>query len=219
MGDPLEAAALVTARLVEYSQTLDEWSKKVSKTMIDRAGAADMAVWKKVGKNLSHQTRELLKGAIGTQYATLQAEQVTLIKSIPLEAAKKVHEWTQDGLAKGQRFQAISDRIKTELGAATKARAVCIARTETARARTNFTRARCEAVGSRYYRWHTVGDADVRPMHAALDGTIQRWDDPPACDIGKGGVKIHASPGCVFNCRCFAEPLFEADLEKLGLKK
>ena len=213
----MQAAGLISDRLLKYSDSLDEWAKSISSTMIERAGAADYAVWMQVAKGLSKQTKALLKGAIGTRFDTLQEEQVKLIKSLPREAAEKVHQWTREGLSKGQRYQAISDRIKTSLGAETKARAVCIARTETARARTNYTRARCEAVGSRYYRWHTVGDGAVRPMHAKLDGTIQRWDDPPVCDEGHGGIPIRGNPGTTFNCRCWAEPLFEQDLKKLGL--
>lgn len=45
-----------------------------------------------------------------------------------------------------------------------------------------------------YYIWRTMGDTRVRPSHAALNGTVRRWDDSP-------------DPGEEINCRCWAEPL------------
>lgn len=202
--------------LFDYSVRLDEWARSVSEIMIRRAASADYETWLNVGQKISRETRRKLKdAAVGPVFSRLQAEQVTLIRSLPLEAAKKVHEWTQAGLDGGQRYADIAKRIKSDLGPVTQSRAVCIARTETARARTNFTQARVQAVGSTHYVWHTVGDGAVRPMHRALNKTVHAWNDPPICDIGKGGAPIRSNPGCVFYCRCWAEPLFyEKDDEK-----
>ena len=46
------------------------------------------------------------------------------------------------------------------------------------------------------YIWRTVGDDQVRDSHAANEGKIFRWDNPP--DTG--------NPGDAINCRCTAEP-------------
>ena len=169
--------------------------------MIQEAADADYQVWLKVGQKISRATRELLKES-GTSdvFKRVQSEEVDLIRSLPLEAAIKVQEWTKEGLATGERFEAITKRILDELPPITRTRAICIARTETARARSNFTQARARNVGSPGYIWHTVGDSRVRPMHAALDGTYQTWDNPPVCDVGRGGQPLHAHAGCIFNC-------------------
>ena len=53
-----------------------------------------------------------------------------------------------------------------------------------------------------------VGDGAVRSRHKALDKTVHAWSDPPICDVGAGGVPIRSHPGCVFNCRCWPEPIF-----------
>ncbi len=45
------------------------------------------------------------------------------------------------------------------------------------------------------YIWRTVKDGDVRPAHAAREGKIFSWTNPP-----KGG-----HPGEDYNCRCWAE--------------
>lgn len=56
------------------------------------------------------------------------------------------------------------------------------------------------------YVWMTAGDEKVRPSHAANDGKIFRWSDPPA--TGHPGEDIH--------CRCIAVPY--ADMEEaIGL--
>lgn len=58
------------------------------------------------------------------------------------------------------------------------------------------------AVGVERYEWRTQRDWKVRPIHADLNGTIQRWDDPPV--ISKDGRRGH--PGDDYNCRCIAIP-------------
>lgn len=187
--------------------------------MLIEADEADYQAWLKVGKAISNQTKRLLaRSSISDTFTRLQAEEVTLITSIPTEAAKKVHEWTKEGLSRGDRFDAIAKRIQGELGPVTKNRAILIARTETARARSNFTQARARNVGSPGYYWRTVGDGRVRPRHAELDGTFHLWTEPPICDVGKSGAPIRAHPGCVFNCRCFAAPVFDDDDEIKGKK-
>lgn len=55
---------------------------------------------------------------------------------------------------------------------------------------------RQQAIGIRKYVWRTRGDAKVRAGHAANDGKIFEWRNPPAT----------GHPGEDFNCRCWAEP-------------
>jgi hypothetical protein len=47
-----------------------------------------------------------------------------------------------------------------------------------------------------HYIWRTRSDGKVRASHAANDGRIFAWDDPPPT----------GHPGEDYNCRCFAEP-------------
>ncbi len=47
-----------------------------------------------------------------------------------------------------------------------------------------------------HYVWVTAGDDKVRPSHAANDGMIFAWSDPPST----------GHPGEEANCRCSAEP-------------
>jgi len=53
------------------------------------------------------------------------------------------------------------------------------------------------------YIWQTQRDDRVRDRHRELEGTVQRWDDPP--EIDDKGTK--GNPGDAWNCRCNAVPV------------
>ncbi len=57
--------------------------------------------------------------------------------------------------------------------------------------------------GSTHYIWHTQGDGKVRADHAANNGKIFAWDNPPET----------GNPGEDYNCRCWAEPYKEGKTE------
>lgn len=185
--------------------------------MIESANNADKDEWRKTAASLGKSiAKELEEGDVSVKFNELQNEQVTLIKSLPLNAAQKVHEWTAKGIAQGQRVDAIVERIQG-LGGLTRNRAKLIARTETARAQANLREARAVALGSEGYIWHTVGDSAVRDDHAELDGKFFKWTDPPIADQ-RSGVRSH--PGGIYNCRCFAEVIFPySNLHDLTMSK
>lgn len=83
---------------------------------------------------------------------------------------------------------------------ASQSRAATIARTEVARLNSQITEHRQKEVGVDRYVWSSSDDARVRPEHAALDGTVRRWDDPHPTEI---------HPGRTPNCRCVALPYFD----------
>lgn len=60
-----------------------------------------------------------------------------------------------------------------------------------------------QRMGSEEYQWVTCKDDRVRPGHAALDGTTQRWSSPPNTGHGEG----NNHPGQAPNCRCRALPV------------
>ena len=60
---------------------------------------------------------------------------------------------------------------------------------------------------STYYVWRTREDEKVRPSHAANDGKIFAWDNPPPT----------GNPGGDFGCRCRAEPFFPEAAEHITI--
>ena len=60
-----------------------------------------------------------------------------------------------------------------------------------------------EAEGQGYYIWRTVEDEKVRPAHAANNGKIFSWNDPPPT----------GHPGEEYGCRCRAEEYIKGKTE------
>lgn len=57
-------------------------------------------------------------------------------------------------------------------------------------------KARAVRSGGSHYIWRTRGDNKVRASHAANNGRIFSWDNPPPT----------GHPGEDYNCRCWAQP-------------
>ncbi|KWN75801.1 phage head morphogenesis protein [Burkholderia ubonensis] len=177
--------------------------------MLDDLNRRDEQAWMQQAADMSRALRdELRRAPTGETMRALMAEQVGLIKSIPLEAAERVHRLTIEALEDSTRAASISKAIQ-ESGAVAKSRADLIARTEVSRAATSLTEARARAVGSTHYIWRTSGDSDVRAGHRAMEGRVCSWAEPPEVDENGRVMRFH--PGQIWNCRCWAEPIISED--------
>jgi SPP1 gp7 family putative phage head morphogenesis protein len=184
------------ATLDRYAELIDPWARAVAARMISEVAARDKQTWREVSAQMGRALHQEIEYApIGATMNSLLEEQVRLIKSMPLEAAQRVHELTIEGIQQGTRAKDITAEIM-RTGNVTKSRATLIARTEVGRTATALTQARAQFVGSEGYTWATVRDSDVRPSHKAMEGKFVRWDSPPTLDNLTG----HA--GALPNCRC-----------------
>jgi SPP1 gp7 family putative phage head morphogenesis protein len=66
------------------------------------------------------------------------------------------------------------------------------------------TQARHQAAGVTEYVWRTSRDERVRQRHKELDGSRQKYSDPPVVDEATGR---RAHPSDDFQCRCTADPV------------
>jgi SPP1 gp7 family putative phage head morphogenesis protein len=192
--------------LKNYAKVLEPWAKRQSKKMLDRVSKTNRKAFRAKAKEVESQMRIIVSDfAVGPAAEALLAEQVKLIKSIPIEAGERAHRLALEAVAEGKRAAEIAEELQrtTEV---TESRALVIARTEIARSNTKLLEARAGAVGSRQYRWHNSGDESVRDSHKGkrLQGMIFSWDSPPTLDDGMTG-----HPGTFPNCRCFPEPIFD----------
>lgn len=194
-------AQRVSDLLRQYSADIRPWAEATAASMLADVSRRDMKAWRKIADVMGEEMRaEIRHAPTGTVMRRLMDEQVTLITSLPLDAAKRVHHAVQEGLATGQRADLVAKAIAST-GEVSKSRAMLIARTETGRAAGALTRARAEFVGSPGYVWRTAEDSDVRERHRHLNGKTFRWDNPPVS--GEHGERSH--PGEIYNCRCYAE--------------
>jgi SPP1 gp7 family putative phage head morphogenesis protein len=196
------SVALYQNLMNRYADVIEPWARVQGAKMLDQVDRRDKANWFDYAREMGGAIKQEIEHApTGKVYRESLQRQVTLITSLPVEAAERVHQLATHGLSNGMRADEISDRIM-ETGEVTKSRANLIARTEVGRASTEFTKVRATAFGSNQYIWRTVGDARVRDSHVDMEGTTQSWDAPPAPED-----KEHYHPGCFPNCRCWAEPI------------
>lgn len=193
----------LTATLTRYAEILRPWARAVTARMHADVSKRDATSWMELAREMGGILRkEIFTQPTGHIMREALHEQVELITSLPREAALRVHRLTTEGLIQAGRASEIATEIM-KTGAVTLGRARTIARTETSRTASLLLEARAQSIGSESYRWHTVGDSDVRPEHRRLNGKVFRWDDPPVA--AKTGER--ANPGCIWNCRCYAEPI------------
>jgi SPP1 gp7 family putative phage head morphogenesis protein len=187
--------------LQRYAQAIGPWAEAVSTAMLVDVERRDRGIWRQVGESMNrHLAQEIDSAPIGDRFRELMAQQVGLITSIPLDAAEDVHKMAIESVETGERPKDIA----THIHGVTVSRANTIARTEVGRASTTFLQARAEFVGSEKYVWRTMGDGAVRHDHRILNGKTFDWGAPPVADQ-RTGARAH--PGCIYNCRCFADPI------------
>lgn len=205
----MSAVPTLTQVLEGYAKLLEPWAERTAARMLADVDARDREAWRRLGNDISTQLhRDLQNTPVGLQMRELLAEQVGLIKSLPIEAAKRVHKLTLEGLSDSTRAAALKAEILRS-GEVTESRAMLIARTEVARTASMLTQTRAKAAGSTHYIWRTSHDGDVRPGHKAMEGKVCEWANPPA--VNENGRIMHHGPGEIWNCRCWPEALLPTE--------
>ena len=197
---PADPSALPTIEqmLAKYAEALAPWAHATAAKMIAEVNQRDLAQWRTIGQEMSAEIRrEILTAPTGEAMRKLMEQQVSLIKSIPTDAAQRVHDLTIKSIEDSGRASEIAKEIMRS-GDVAQSRATLIARTEVSRTASNLTQARAEHIGSEGYVWESAHDGTVRPSHAAMRGKFVAWSTPPTLD----GMTGHA--GCLPNCRCWA---------------
>ena len=204
VNDP-RSHALIVSSLNQYGDTLHHWANHTAGRIMSDIALRDENTWLIYAKDLSYGVREQIRNSdISAVYQQLLAEQVRLIKSLPLEAAQRVHDLSTRALIDGGRAKEVAGLIMAT-GHVSLGRANTIARTEISRAASVFIQSRAEHLGSDGYIWRTSNDVDVRTSHKDMNAKYVAWNKPPTLDRMTG----HA--GCLPNCRCYPEPVIPLD--------
>jgi SPP1 gp7 family putative phage head morphogenesis protein len=190
-------------QLQAYAEALDPWARQAAANMVRRVAIKNDVSWREAAESWGIDLRGMLDADVTEAMQARIEANVTLIKSLPADAAARVGELSEQALSSGMRAETLAAKIQ-EQGGVTASRAKTIAATEVSKAGTALTQARAQAVGSEGYIWRTARDGNTRPSHAAMEGKFVRWDDPPTLD----GMTGHA--GEFPNCRCYCEPVISA---------
>lgn len=124
---------------------------------------------------------------------------------------RAIHKVLEEPLHQGVRVEAVKKRLQERFEIEER-RAQLIARDQTLKLAGQLQEARQTQAGIKRYVWTTSDDERVRPDHAALDGTIQEWDNPPVVDKRTGR---RAHPGGDYQCRCTADPVLDDDTPQI----
>lgn len=201
-GATIRDQGAMNKALEEYSKALGPWAETVTGRILESVSKNNERAWVQATKAMGKELRRFLtQTPVGAVARQLQAEQVELIKSLPIEAGLRAQNIAQEAAIGSKRADVAAQEI-ARTGKVTESRATLIARTEIAKANASMTQARAQSAGITHYIWRTAEDADVRSSHAAMNGKIFRFDTPPYVE-GEG----NHGPGEIYNCRCFAEPI------------
>ena len=209
---PPEKMPELSEALRRYSAGTIPWARATVGRMISEVNRRSLTAWRTLSGQMSVALRKELNSApIGEAVAGLLTEQVELITSLPIEAARRVQEQTQEALLVGSRYpervaeieQALAEAHPTATGIWLAKRADLIAVTETARSASVLVQARATHIGADKYIWKAVMDWKTRPTHRELNGSVQEWSNPPLSDL----PDYHSHPGQIFRCRCVALPI------------
>ena len=126
------------------------------------------------------------------------AQNVALIRSIPQQFHYRVQNLVWEAVRTGQSTAWLKEQLQHEFHLAAS-RAKLIARDQIGKLYGQLNMVRQVDAGIKHFRWRTVGDNRVREKHRQLEGKVFSWD------TGANGLY----PGQDYQCRCWAEPVWE----------
>jgi SPP1 gp7 family putative phage head morphogenesis protein len=141
------------------------------------------------------------------------------IKTIPQTMAERITAMAAKEAQAGRRTDEIIKAIHGQAPHLAHWQAMRIARTEVAKAQSTVTKVRAQQIGIDQYVWRTAQDQRVRSSHKHMEGVICRYSDPPAPERLDGEKSQgHYGPGEIYNCRCYAEPVIDAEFLPESIK-
>lgn len=131
-----------------------------------------------------------------------RARNLSLIKSLGDDHVRDLQSTLTELQSKGATVDTIRTEISLRLNVGGR-RALLLARDQTNKLNGQMQAVQQQSAGITRFRWSTSKDADVRPSHAALDGRVFEYANPPIVD-GEPAI-----PGEPIQCRCQAIPVID----------
>jgi SPP1 gp7 family putative phage head morphogenesis protein len=163
-------------------------------------------------RTAQHQRRELerqMRSVVGVDILMTEpwlaehiemfaAANTRLIKHVPYRLLDEIEQIIGRSALSGESQERTAERIR-ERADVSESSARRIARDQVGKLQGQINGLRQRSLGITSYTWRTSGDWRVRDEHAALEGRVIAWADPPPS----------GHPGEAIQCRCTAEPRFE----------
>lgn len=135
---------------------------------------------------------------LNAEVGAFVTQNVGLIRSLSTSYFDRIERLVYDGARRGVSWQDLKADLR-DATPATRARAELIARDQVGKFNGQLAELRQTQAGVDKYRWRTSLDERVRNSHAAREGKVFAWSDPPE----------DGHPGEPIQCRCYAEPVLE----------
>lgn len=142
---------------------------------------------------------------VGAKVDGFRRTNLAKIKSLAADQIDELRGILEEAEKTGARVESIRKSVLERFDVS-RSKADLLARDQVLKLNAQVTQARQTEAGIVEYEWSASGDERVREMHDELDGSIQRWDDPPVTN--EEGDRNH--PGEDFQCRCVAVPILSA---------
>ena len=193
-------------------------SELLAKRMVAEVSKTNYRTWRAAASRTTH-SRQLhqylqaeMQGATGARVQQLIRENAKLISSVPLESAQVLVDEVTKAQQNGARPGTVSKMMKKRFPELLKSRTNLISRTETAKASSALTQARCERLAISWYQWETSQDQRTRASHKNMNGVIVPWSSAPSPEelIGEKSQGSY-NAGQIFNCRCLIIPILTLD--------
>lgn len=192
-------------------------SEFLAKRMIFWVNVRNLKTWREAAAR-SQSSRKLysllqheMRGATGARVTQLVRENAALISSLPLKSAITLSDEIRRAQQAGSRPETIAKMVRTRFPELLRSRVKLISRTETHKASTALTRARCDDLNLDWYLWRTSEDGRVRASHKKMDGVLCSWNDPPSPEALAGEKpEGRYAVGEIYNCRCVPIVLLSA---------
>lgn len=209
------------AEIAERSQQRDiqEASTLLARRMIYHINAKNAKTWREAAARSSRAQvlyralQQEMNGATGARVHQLVRENARLISSLPLDAAETLTHEIRTAQQNGSRPRTITKLASKRFPALLKSRVHLISRTETAKASTALTQARCERLAVEWYQWLDVGDQRTRASHKFMHNVIVPWSQKPSPEalIDEPSTLGNYHAGECPNCRCVVAPILTLD--------
>jgi SPP1 gp7 family putative phage head morphogenesis protein len=193
-------------------------SERLARRMIFHVNTKNAKTWRQAAARSSKAQflykalQQEMNGATGARVHQLVRENANLISSLPLRAAQTLTDEVLRAQQNGVRPKTVAKMAQRRFPELLRSRTHLISRTETAKASTALTQARCERLAISWYQWETAHDQRTRESHKAMNGVIVPWSQPPAPEelIGEPS-QGHYQAGEIYNCRCLVIPILTLD--------
>lgn len=208
--DELSAAALkrMLARLAsQWTEKFDALAESLAKWHAQAIQTRSDAALKKMMKDAGWTVDFKMTEAQRDVFAASVNENVSLIKSIPIEHLSKVEGVVMRSVQAGFDMAMLATELQKRFGV-TKKRAAFIARDQTKKTTAMLNRARYVELGITECEWvHSGGGKHPRQSHVKAGREKARFD--PAMGWFDPDEKAWIQPGQLINCRCVSRPVIK----------